>query len=72
MDNFNDYINQFIKETSEKVEKEIMDEQFRPAAKAAFSMYKSFVDAGFTEVQAMVITKTLMINVINANVGGKK
>ena len=62
-------IDQFLKETTEKVERQILCEQLKAVGIPTFELYKSFVDAGFTKAQAMDLTKSLLLGMIS---GGNK
>lgn len=65
MDNF---FEQFLRETNAKIDAEAQEENLKAladAGKPVFTMYKSFVDAGFTKAQAMELIKALLISAIN-------
>lgn len=65
MDNF---FEQFLRETNAKVDAEIQEEQLKALAnvgKPIFTVYKSFVDAGFTKDQALELIKAMLVSSIN-------
>ena len=68
MMDFNNYIDRFLKETTEKVDAEIRDENMKAMSAIGdpmFAVYKSFVTAGFTKVQALELVKALLVSAIN-------
>ena len=52
-------------EAAAKVEKEMLATQMKGAADAMFILYKSFVEAGFTKVQALDLVKEIVRSSFN-------
>ena len=62
------YLQQFMAETTKKVDEEIKQESLKAMADVGvpmFTVYKSFVEAGFTKVQALELVKALLVAGIN-------